>query len=70
MRTIGLIPTTQPRTFHAIDLIVFSPILFPYFVFSVSNDLHNNDHFTLFLSFHDFNHNNHKISRYIYGRVD
>ena len=58
------------KTFHAIDLIFCSPILFPYFNFSVSNDLHSSDHFPLFLSFHDFNDNKHKNSRYIYDRDD
>ena len=29
------------RTFHAIDLIICSPIIFPYFIFSVSNNLHS-----------------------------
>ena len=58
------------RTFHAIDLIICSPIIFPYFIFSVSNDLHSSDHFPLFLSYHDFNHNNHKIPRYTHDRAD
>ena len=58
------------KTFHAIDLIISSPTLFPYFMFSVSNDLHCSDHFPLFLSFHDFNQTNHKNSRYIYDRAD
>ena len=58
------------RTFHAIDLIICSPILFPYLIFSVSNDLHNSDHFPLFLSFHDFNHSNNKNPRYIYDKAN
>ena len=57
------------KTFHAIDFIS-SPILFPYFNFSVSNNLHRNYHFPLFLSFHDFNSNSHKNSRYNYDRAD
>ena len=57
------------KTFHAIDLVICSPILFPYFNFSVSNDLHSNNHFPLFVSFHDFNHSYHKNPCYIYDRT-
>ena len=67
-----IIPTFMnlPRLFMQIDLIICSPILFFYFVFSVSNDLHNSDHFPLFLSFHDVNHNNNIIPWYIYDSAD
>ena len=58
------------KTFHAIDLFICSPILFPYFIFSVSNDLHSSDHFPLFISFHDFNHVYPKNSRYIYDKAN
>ena len=57
------------KIFHAIDLVICSPILFPYFNFSVSNDLHSNNHFPLFVSFHDFNHSYHKNPCYIYDRT-
>ena len=33
------------KTFLAIDLAISSPILFTYFIFSESDDLHNSDHF-------------------------
>ena len=58
------------RTFHAIDLIISSPILFPYFKFSVCNDLHCSDHFPLFLTFHNFNPTNRNNPKYIYDRAD
>ena len=44
------------RIFHAIDLIISSPILFPYFNFSVSNKLHRvtiflySCHFTILIT--------------------
>ena len=56
-------------TFPVIDLIC-SPILFPYFIFLVCNNLCSSNHFPLFLSFHNFNHNNNKNPRYIFDRAN
>ena len=58
------------RTFHAIDLAICTPILYPIFNFSVSGDLHGSDHFPLFLSHHDINFTNQKNPRYIYDKAD
>ena len=58
------------KTFHAIDLAICTPILFPFLNFSVSNDLYHSDHFPLFLSFHNLNFTNQKNSYYIYDRAD
>ena len=58
------------KTFHAIDLAICTPTLFPLFNFLVCDDLHDSDHFPLFLSFHDFNQINHKNPKYIYDRAD
>ena len=52
------------------DLVISSSIVFPYFNFSVSNDLHSSNHFPLFVSFHDFNHTYLKNLRYIYDRTN
>ena len=54
------------KTFHAIDLVICTPILFPFFNFLVSNDLHNSDHFPIFLSFRNSNSTHQKNLHYIY----
>ena len=58
------------KIFHAIDFAICPPTLYPYFNFSVSNDLHSSDHFPIFLTFHNFNNTNHKNPKYIYDRAD
>lgn len=62
----------QPtKNFYAIDLAICSPSLLPFYNFWVSNDLHNSDHFPIFLSLiTNQSNSNHSVSRYIHEKAD
>ena len=59
------------KTFHATDLSLCAPILFPFWNFTVSSDLHDSDHFPVYLKPVGQNINLCKRNqRYIYLKAD
>ncbi|KFM76752.1 RNA-directed DNA polymerase from mobile element jockey, partial [Stegodyphus mimosarum] len=59
------------RTFHALDLAICSPSLLPFCTFSVGNDIHNSDHYPIFVSLSRRGANPMSRSpRFIYERAD
>ncbi|GFY17498.1 putative RNA-directed DNA polymerase from transposon X-element [Trichonephila clavipes] len=61
----------QPtRSFHTLDLAIYSPSILPYLNFSVEKDLYNSDHFPIALS-HDYDASGKTFPpTYSYNRAD